>query len=85
MPKLSKETIEKVENYMIDPEKAVFEAIAELKQSLDEVKKLLEAVDLENLDTIKGDKPEKGVDYMHQQDMDAIEKFITDTINNKLK
>lgn len=81
----SKETVEKVENYMIDPEKAIFEAIAELKESLDVVKKLLEGIDLENIESIKGDKPERGQDYMNEEDMNAIEQFIVDTINNKIK
>ena len=75
----NKEMIDKIENYMIDPEKAVFEAILEFKESLDKIN-----IDkIESLQGIDGITPVKGVDYMTEKEAKDLEHFILDRLPTK--
>lgn len=79
MDEINKETKEKVENFIINPEKATFEALLEFNNALKNLKPLLEKISSDDLEKIQGKDgvtPVRGVDYMTETDIDAMEEFI---------
>ena len=75
--------ISKIEKYLLDPERTVFEMLSDFEGSIEEIKKALSGVDIEELKTLKGvdgKTPTKGEDYFTDEELDSIEEFILDRI-----
>lgn len=71
--------VKKVENFLLDPEKVTFESLEEFKIALDTLIPLLQGVNLAELETLQGEDgytPVRGVDYMTDDDINALETFI---------
>jgi len=72
---------EKIEDFLLDPEKVVFEEITELTEALKVLVAQFDGVDLASLEKIEGKHgttPEKGVDYFTPDEIAALEQFIID-------
>lgn len=70
---------EKIEEFLLDPDKAIFENIDELANALVTLAERLEDVDLSQLEQLQGrdgDTPQKGVDYFTEEELAQIEAFI---------
>jgi hypothetical protein len=71
--------VQKVEDFLLNPEKVVFESLEEFGVAVNTLIKMLEGVDLSTLEQLHGTdgkNPERGVDYFTEEDMTAIEQFI---------
>lgn len=71
--------VQKVEDFLLNPEKVIFETLEEFQGSINILIKMLEGVDLSTLEQLQGNDgktPERGVDYFNEEDMNAIEAFI---------
>lgn len=69
----------RIEEFLLDPEKVIFQSIEEFKAAAEEVLSILRGVDLETLEKLQGadgKTPERGVDYFTEEDLQAIEEFI---------
>lgn len=69
----------RIEEFLLDPEKVLFESIQEFKEATDIILPFLQQIDPENLETIVGEDgytPQRGVDYMTDADLDLFEEFI---------
>lgn len=70
-----------VEDFLLDPQRVVFEQLEDFKISVDTLIPLLQGVDIESLTKLKGldgKTPERGVDYFTDEDLDTFESFIID-------
>lgn len=75
--------VSRIEEFLLDPEKTLFELLEEFGGSVEEIKNALSQIDVANLETLKGEDgktPERGVDYFTDEDLDNIEAFILDRI-----
>lgn len=75
--------VSRIEEFLLDPEKTIFELLEEFGNSVEEIRNALSQVDVANLETLKGEDgktPERGVDYFTDEDLDNIEAFILDRI-----
>lgn len=75
--------VSRIEEFLLDPEKTIFELLEEFGNSVEEIRSALSQVDVSNLETLKGEDgktPERGVDYFTDEDLDNIEAFILDRI-----
>lgn len=71
--------IKRIEEFLLDPEKTLFETIEEFKGAVDALLPVLQKIDVERLDMLAGEDgytPERGVDYFTEEDIGAIEQFI---------
>jgi len=71
----------KIEKFLLDKDKAIFENIEEFSSALQTLIAKLDGVDLENLESLAGSDghtPQKGVDYFTPEEIDGLEKFILD-------
>lgn len=69
----------RVEDFLLDPDKTIFESITEFERGIEELRGLLEGVDIAELEMIQGADgytPVRGVDYFTTEDLDGIEAFI---------
>lgn len=72
---------QKIEQFLLDPEKVIFESLEEFQQATQELLDILSGVDLESLEKIEGKNgytPVRGKDYFTQQDLESFERFILD-------
>lgn len=72
-----------IEKYLLDPEKTIFEMLADFGDSVEEIRTAFKGVDVGKLEMLKGVDgytPERGVDYMTDADFDVIEEFITERL-----
>lgn len=79
----TKNRVSRIEEFLLDPEKTLFELLEEFGGSVEEIKNALSQIDVANLETLKGEDgktPERGVDYFTDEDLDNIEAFILDRI-----
>lgn len=75
--------IQKIEQFLLDPDKALFESIEELAESLAQIQTLLSGVDLgalEQIQGIDGVTPKRGIDFMNEEDLSGFESFILSKI-----
>ena len=75
--------VSRIEEFLLDPEKTLFELLEEFGGSVEEIRNALSQIDVANLETLKGEDgktPERGVDYFTDEDLDNIEAFILDRI-----
>lgn len=75
-----KNKMEKLKMFATSPELAIFDMLDEVNEKLSAIKKVLEPMNLEEVDTIKGDKPEKGVDYFTDEDIESLQEMIKDEV-----
>lgn len=71
--------VKRVEDFLLDPEKALFTTLDEFKTALNTILPILQGIDFNTLATLQGEDgktPQRGVDYMTQEDIDALEAFI---------
>ena len=81
--KQTKNRVSRIEEFLLDPEKTLFELLEEFGGSVEEIRNALSQIDVANLETLKGEDgktPERGVDYFTDEDLDNIEAFILDRI-----
>ena len=74
---------EKIEQFLLDPDKVILEMLEGLDESTKELIEALRGVDLEKLETLRGEDgktPERGIDYFTDEDLDNIEAFINSRI-----
>lgn len=79
----TKNRVSRIEEFLLDPEKTLFELLEEFGGSVEEIRNALSQIDVANLETLKGEDgktPERGVDYFTDEDLDNIEAFILDRI-----
>lgn len=72
---------QKIEQFLLDPEKVIFESLEEFEQATQELLDILANVDLEQLEKIEGKEgytPVRGKDYFTKEDLDNFERFILD-------
>lgn len=83
----NQDRIRRIEDYLLDPEKTIFDMLSEFEASTKEIKDLLRSVDLGKLQTlagVDGVTPIYGVDYMNEADISAIEGYINAYIDGTL-
>jgi len=72
---------QRIEEFLLDPEKVIFESLEEFEQATQELLDILSGVDVEQLEKIEGQDgytPVRGKDYFTQQDLESFEQFILD-------
>lgn len=73
------ERIKRIEEFLLDPERALFTTLEEFRTLIAEILPVISKIDFATLETLKGEDgktPRRGVDYMTQADIDALEAFI---------
>lgn len=61
---------------MASPDVAIAHMLDEMNKKLDVVTKALEGLDLSEVDSIKGDSPEKGKDYFTDDELEQIKEIV---------
>lgn len=75
------ERVSRIEEFLLDPEKTVFEMLEEFSGSLEEIRQAFSGLNISELEQLRGEDgytPVRGVDYMTDADIDAFEAFILD-------
>lgn len=75
--------LQRVEDFLLDPERVLFESIEDFKAGIDDLRTMLSNVNLAELEALQGadgKNPERGVEYFNDEDLDAIEAFILDRV-----
>lgn len=68
-------------NAMIaSPDVAIAHMLDEMNKKLDIVTKALDGLDLSEVDSIKGDSPEKGTDYFTDDELEQIKEIVKSEI-----
>lgn len=86
MPETSNNAAErqkKIEAFLLDPEKTIFQTITEFEGAVTALTDILSRVDLDSLDKLQGKDgytPERGVDYFTEDDLQGIQDFILSKI-----
>lgn len=71
--------IKRVEDFLLDPERALFTTLEEFRAAVNEMLPVIRAIDLNTLATLRGEDgitPQRGKDYMTADDISALEQFI---------
>lgn len=71
--------IKRVEDFLLDPERALFTTLEEFRAAVNEMLPVIRAIDLNTLATLRGEDgitPQRGKDYMTADDISALEAFI---------
>lgn len=66
----------KMKAMMASPDVAIAHMLDEMNKKLDVVTKALEGLDLSEVDSIKGDSPQKGTDYFTDEELDQIKEIV---------
>lgn len=72
-----------IERFLLDPDKAIFETLEQFAPAVSRLVEILSAVNLDEMEQLVGQDgktPVRGVDYMTQADLEALEKFIISKI-----
>ena len=75
--------LQRVEDFLLDPERVLFESIEDFKAGIDDLRTMLSNVNLAELEALQGadgKNPERGVEYFNDEDLAAIEEFILDRV-----
>ncbi len=73
----------RIEEFLLDPEKVIFQSIEEFKVAAEEVLSILRGVDLTAIEKLQGEDgktPVRGEDYFTEEDLQGIEEFIISKI-----
>ena len=73
---------DRIEDFLLNPNKVIFEMLDELGVAVKQLKK----IDIENIEKLigkDGKTPEKGIDYMTQEEINELEIFIRDKLPKK--
>lgn len=79
----SNERIKTVEDFLLDPERVIFDQLERFERATTNLTNLLSGVDLASLELLQGDEgytPVRGTDYMNDSDIEAIQDFILENI-----
>jgi len=74
---------QKIENFLLNPDKEIFNSLQEFNDSINYIKSLVGNLDLDGLDKIQGEdgkSPVLGIDYLTDEDLDKIDAFINDRV-----
>ena len=74
---------QKIEAFLIDPEKTIFETLTEFESSISMLTSLLENVDIDSLEKLEGqdgETPVRGEQYWTEEDLETFEQFINSKI-----
>lgn len=66
----------KLKAFATSPELAIFDMLDEINTKLTLTTKALEGLDLSEVDSIKGDSPEKGKDYFTDDELEQIKEIV---------
>ena len=66
----------KLEAFSASPELAIFDMLDQINTKLESTTKALEGLDLSEVDSIKGETPEKGKDYFTDDELEQIKELI---------
>lgn len=66
----------KLKAFATSPELAIFDMLDEINTKLEKTTKALEGLDLSEVESIKGDTPEKGEDYFTDEELEQIKELI---------
>lgn len=83
MPPEKNNRVQKIEDFLLNPDKVVFESIQEFSEALKVLLPILQGINIDELQTLQGADgvtPQRGVDYFTQEDIDAIEAFILERL-----
>jgi hypothetical protein len=72
--------VEKLQMFAQSPELAMFDMLDEINNKLEEIKNVFKDLDLSKVEEIKGDKPEKGIDYFTEEEIEAIKDIIAEEV-----
>jgi hypothetical protein len=75
---------QKIEEFLLNPDKTIFKSLEDFNDSIKYIQRLLGNLDLNDLEKIQGENgksPELGVDYLTEEDLDKIDRFIQDRVN----
>lgn len=70
--------IEKLQMFAQSPELALFDMLDEINNKLENIATVFKDLDLSNVEEIKGDKPEKGIDYFTEEEIEEIKEIIAE-------
>lgn len=70
--------VEKLQMFAQSPELALFDMLDEINNKLEAISAVFKDLDLSNVEEIKGDKPEKGVDYFTEEEIEEIKDIIAE-------
>lgn len=65
----------KLQAFATSPELAIFDMLDQINTKLDAIKSL-DGLDLSEVDSIKGDSPEKGKDYFTDDELEQIKEIV---------
>lgn len=74
---------QKIEEFLLNPQKATFESLEQFESAVNELLDIFSAINIEALEKLEGEDgktPERGVDYMNEEDFKALEEFILSKI-----
>ena len=66
----------KLKAFATSPDLAIFEELRQLNEAMNKANKVLENLDLSEVDSIKGDSPEKGKDYFTDDELEQIKEIV---------
>lgn len=66
----------KLKAFATSPELAIFDMLDEINSKLEVAVKALDGLDLSEVDSIKGETPEKGKDYFTDDELEQIKELI---------
>jgi len=66
----------KLKAFATSPDLAIFEELRQLNEAMSKANKVLENLDLSEVDSIKGDSPEKGKDYFTDDELEQIKEIV---------
>lgn len=66
--------------FMASPDVAIAHMLDEINNKLTMVAKTLEGLDLSEVDSIKGDSPQKGTDYFTDDELEQIKEIVKSEI-----
>lgn len=69
---------DKLKVFAQSPELAIFDMLSELNEKVDIAVNALKDLDLSKVDEIKGDKPEKGVDYFTEDEIEELKDMLAE-------
>lgn len=70
---------QKIEEFLLNPDKVVFESLEEFSAAVAALLDILSSVDINALEKLRGEDgktPERGVDYFNEEDIAGLEAFI---------
>lgn len=74
----SPEKVEKLKMFAQSPELAMFDMLDEINSKLETFADVFKDVDFSKVNELKGDKPEKGVDYLTEEELEEIRDMIAE-------